>query len=539
MKIYSIRIWNANLLEEKGNINISFPIKALSFNFDDKYLICCCYKKKHKVILIDVEKKEILNEVSGSNKKIVGLAFKSNNEFATVGINHFKYWIINENKLIFKEYKNNLENFDDKIGVIGVSNEFFVTGSFLGFITLWDDQIIKKNGRFHNSQIDSLYSDNKLIISGARDKTIAILDKELTLLKKIDLYKVIDPQMCINCSPKSLDIFEYNEVKNIKKILIGTYSGEILELIFNNNIIEYSDIKFEIYNSTHFCENSSESIDITSINYSRKTNIFVTTGKDRTIRFWDLMAKRQNKLIKLYDDSNPTSSAFSYNEDIFVVGFDSGKIQFFSGIDFSLTEEIKERNNQINVIKCSKNGLIACATKDGKGNNIIDVYFNSYKKYCTLEGAQNNIDGFDWSEDSKYIVSFSHDKECRVFSIIDKYIISIYSNLDYYEWNTWTLGYGWPLKGYYDGNYGKIPIYTSERFKLENEDIYNIAIGDINGNIKLFKFPIISKEQKSVSNYNYHGKEITHIKFGKINNKNILLTSSSDGCLIAWEIKKI
>ena len=376
----------------------------------------------------------------------------------------------------------------------------------------------------HNSQIDSLYCDNKLIISGARDKTIKILDNELTELNKLDLNKIINSEIILNSSPKSIDIMKYREIKNIDRILIGTFSGDILELIFKNNILNDTDASFTLYNSSHFCENSSESVEITSINYSKKANIFITTGKDRTIRFWDPKSKEQIKIISLdskndriNDDSKPTSSAFFYREDIFVVGFDSGKIIFYSGNDFSLVNEIKERNSQINVIKCSRDGLIACGTKDEKGNNVIDIYLNSMKKY----------------EDSKYLVSFSHDKECRIFSVFDKFMISEYDKLNNYEWNTWTLAYGWALKGYYDGIYGKIPIYSSERFKLDNEEIYNIAIGDTSGSIKLFKFPIVSKDQKSVSNFNYHGKKITHLKFGNVENKYILFSSSSDGCLIA------
>ena len=211
-----------------------------------------------------------------------------------------------------------------------------------------------------------------------------------------------------------------------------------------------------------------------------------------------------------------------------------------TGNDISLTKSKKERNKKINVLKCSKNDLIACATQDEKGNNIIDVYFTSLNKFYTLTGAQNQIDGLDWSEDSKYLVTFSHQKECRVFSVLDnKYMISDYSLIDNYKWNSWTLGYGWMLKGYYDGKYGNVPIYVSERFKLDKDEIYNIAIGDINGGIKLFKFPIINKEQKAVTNFNYHAQKVINMKFGNVNNKYILLTSSSDGCLIAWEIWKI
>ena len=149
--------------------------------------------------------------------------------------------------------------------------------------------------------------------------------------------KVIDPKLCINCSPKSLDIIKNSEIKKINKILIGTYSGDILELIFKNNIFDESDISYEIYNSSHFCENSSENVEITSINYSKKTNLFVTTGKDRTIRFWDPKAKRQTKLIYLENDSYPTASDFSFDENLFVVGYDSGNIEIYSG---------KEKENQ-------------------------------------------------------------------------------------------------------------------------------------------------------------------------------------------------
>ena len=537
---YSLRIWDANTLEENNLFFINYPIKALGFSNDDKYLVCVCLDEKHNVILIDIEKKEILDEVSGSEKKIIGIVFQNEHEFATVGISHFKFWIINENKLMCKEFVNTIDNFDDKLGVISISNEYFVTGSFLGYVTLWSGHINTKTKKCHNSQIDSLYSDNKLIISGARDKTISILDKDLTILNKIDMNKVIDPKLCINCSPKSLDIIKNSEIKKINKILIGTYSGDILELIFKNNIFDESDISYEIYNSSHFCENSSENVEITSINYSKKTNLFVTTGKDRTIRFWDPKAKRQTKLIYLEKDSYPTASDFSFDENLFVVGYDSGNIEIYSGKDISLIKSINERKSRINVIKCSKNNLIACATQDEKANNIIDVYFTSLNKFCTLLGAQNKIDGLDWSEDSKYLVTFSHEKECRIFSVLnDKFMISDYSCIDNYKWNSWTLGYGWFLKGYYDGKYKTAPIYVSDRFKLDKEEIYNIAIGDINGGIKLFKFPIINKEQKAVTNFNYHAKKIINMKFGNANNKFILLTSSDDGCLIAWEIWKI
>ena len=110
----------------------------------------------------------------------------------------------------------------------------------------------------------------------------------------------------------------------------------------------------------------------------------------------------------------------SFDENLFVVGYDSGNIEIYSGKDISLIKSINERKSRINVIKCSKNNLIACATQDEKANNIIDVYFTSLNKFCTLLGAQNKIDGLDWSEDSKYLVTFKTNGSSSVGGVTNQ-----------------------------------------------------------------------------------------------------------------------
>ena len=418
--------------------------------------------------------------------------------------------------------------------------DYFVTGNSLGDITLWKDQVNLKMKRCHKAQIDSLYSDNKIIISGGRDKILKILDSDLTTLKKIDLD--LSPHDLINCSPRSIDVFSEEQVeKGINKILLGTSSGDILELFFEKNILDDVKPKIIIYNSSHFSLNSIETYEITSISYWKKLNMFVTTCEDKTIRFWDLENKRQNNYIKIDEDMKPTFSTFSINEDIFAVGFNSGIIKFYSSLDFHLERELRERKSPINVIKYSKDDqLVAFATNDEKGNNIIDIYFtSSYNKYGTLTGAQKQINGFDWSEDGKYIVSYSHEKECRIFSVFDKFMISRYSDVDNKEWHTWTLSYGWPLKGYYDNKENKTSIYSCERFKLRNDSTYIIATGDYDGGVRLYKYPIANKSQRYIKNIIEHGNKITNVKFGKVGAYDILITSGSDGCLIAWKIEQI
>ena len=97
------------------------------------------------------------------------------------------------------------------------------------------------------------------------------------------------------------------------------------------------------------------------------------------------------------------------------------------------------------------------------------------------------------SVDGKYIVCYSHQKEYRIFSVIDKYMISTYSDVDNKEWYTWTISYGSPLKRYYHNKENNAPIYSCERFKLKNDSNYIIATGDYDGGVRLYKYPIANK----------------------------------------------
>ena len=136
----------------------------MSFSLDDKYLVCCCLDEYHKIALIDVDKKKLIFSMDGNRNKILGIAFKNDKEFATVGINHYKFWTIINDKLENKDYTNTLENFDDKLGVISLMGDYFVTGSVLGYVTLWKENVNLKMIKCHESSIDSLYTDNKIII---------------------------------------------------------------------------------------------------------------------------------------------------------------------------------------------------------------------------------------------------------------------------------------------------------------------------------------------------------------------------------------
>ena len=101
------------------------------------------------------------------------------------------------------------------------------------------------------------------------------------------------------------------------------------------------------------------------------------------------------------------------------------------------------------------------------------------------------------------------------------------------EWNTWTRNFGWALKGYYNNENSKIT--SCERYNKTMKNNKIIAIGNNNGEVRIYKYPIVGNQEYCIGNYN-HGDKVTNVKFALTNNNEngILVTSASDGCIYKW-----
>lgn len=280
-------------------------------------------------------------------------------------------------------------------------------------------------------------------------------------------------------------------------------------------------------------------------------DLFVTTSEDGTIRFWDYKKNIQVEFMKINIDSpsitknklvlSPTASDFSKDEEILAVGLNTGTIKFYSTADFKAINEIDARKKPIEVIKYSKDGdLIACASVDNNNSNVIDVYITkTHYKYAELRGAQSKIVQLDWSNDGKFLSCCSHEKELRIFSIINKMMISQYDIVKNEDWVSWTKCFGWPVMGYYDNS--NCNIISCERYKGNINDERLIAIGNEKGEIKIYKYPILTSNQKCINGRYSHANKVTRVKFSEADSENntVLFTSGYDGCLYKWDIESI
>ena len=107
------------------------------------------------------------------------------------------------------------------------------------------------------------------------------------------------------------------------------------------------------------------------------------------------------------------------------------------------------------------------------------------------------------------------------------------------EWESWTREYGWPVQGCWSGNQ---EVLACDRSLKEIKSSRLLAAGYDNGSIRVFKYlyyynfyryPCILEDQKYLES-KCHGQKISNIKFST--NSNVLVSTSSDGCVFKWKI---
>jgi hypothetical protein len=131
-------------------------INALSFNPTGTKLVAIGMDDNHTIYLFDLTENKLVASEKGDSYRILDVCFKSEREFVTVGIKHYKYWVIDNNKLVAKD--GIFGETDNKLGLVKNSNENFVTGSATGEVTLWKDEKIIMSKKGHSKNVDCIFT---------------------------------------------------------------------------------------------------------------------------------------------------------------------------------------------------------------------------------------------------------------------------------------------------------------------------------------------------------------------------------------------
>ena len=93
----SIYIWNSTTLEVKNQFKAAIlkGIAALAFSPSGNKLVAAAIEDDHWVAVLSVTGMgQVLCKVKGGRDVMIALAFNNEDEFASVGAKHYKYWKI-------------------------------------------------------------------------------------------------------------------------------------------------------------------------------------------------------------------------------------------------------------------------------------------------------------------------------------------------------------------------------------------------------------------------------------------------------------
>jgi len=69
-------------------------VLSVAISPDGKRGVCVGMDDDHEVALLDLTEKKVLSKKKGGKKVILKLGWVNDNQFVSVGINHFRIWTI-------------------------------------------------------------------------------------------------------------------------------------------------------------------------------------------------------------------------------------------------------------------------------------------------------------------------------------------------------------------------------------------------------------------------------------------------------------
>ena len=96
-------------------------------------------------------------------------------------------------------------------------------------------------------------------------------------------------------------------------------------------------------------------------------------------------------------------------------------------------------------------------------------------------------------------------------------------------WETQTCKLGWPVQGIWPPCSDLSDINSVDR----SPNLRLLATADDNGLVKLFRYPVISKESKYLS-YEGHSSHVTSVRWSSGNH--LISAGGNDRCLFVWHL---
>lgn len=255
-----------------------------------------------------------------------------------------------------------------------------------------------------NHHLGSLYcldwsTSGKLIASGSNDKIIKI---------------IVVP-----------DLTSWSNKSNILEMSMEGHKGTIRSLVFDplgdyslysGGTIDNSIFIWDTEKGISKSQLIGHSSDIHAIKWSNDYKLLGSSGKDKSILFWDVKSSQCIKTIKAsnYDDINDISIHSGISNTIVAAAHNAGIVTLWDYNKSSLIKEIAfENKSEMRSIAFSPDGKYLAIGGFNKKITIIDMN-DQFKIINTLEHLDRVV-SVKWHPEKPVIVSTSADKTARVW----------------------------------------------------------------------------------------------------------------------------
>nr|CCA15182.1 hCG1784313 putative [Albugo laibachii Nc14] len=573
-----IRIWDAHTatLQSEFNSNIhARGILSLAYNKAMTFLLSVGDEEDHSLVLWADHSQgswKIVRPVaSGKGEKarhhfafFQELKEENQVQIVTGGEKHVLVWHMEGKAMVYKRgrigKRGVLQNFpcgcsiriDSASSSQQAGTGVFVTGTGTGDLYIWAGEELQKVVKGHNGSVDAVsaphagLTDNKIVLaSGGRDGKIILWDRQMQGIKSCDL-SLINLGV-LRASIRSLCFHTTN-----KQILAGTASSDILELdveAFGNNNAH----SHKLLVSGHFLR------ELWGLAVHPGLQVCTTGGDDKTLRVWDLDARRLLRVHSLPYQAR--ACAYSSDGKYFAIGFGSdnssvmrrptttkppasqptsasigeGSVMVVAVTEdrtstpsyFDLIHPIlldrpaKEWISDIKFSPCCR--FLAFGSHD---NNIY-IYHVQHsdthvriKRFKTFRKHHSYITHLDFSIDSSYLQSNCGAYELLFCDVATGEQVKSASKLRNTNWATWTCTLGWPVQGIWpefaDGTDINAVCASSSKLLL--------ATGEDSGKVKIFRYPCTIKGAKAIE-MTGHSSHISNVRFS-MDDKYLLSTGA-------------
>jgi len=479
----TIRVWNCQTMETHAVLQGFHRrgIAHIAFSPDGTQLVSVGMDKFHTIAVYDWQSQSIIAHTRGLQMKSFHIDFSpSGKQLIQCGNAMIRFWDLEGRNMVFQDAllggRAKIQGFLSA-GWIGNSA---VVGTADGTLYRFVGRQLDGMTLAHNGCVNSVTTSNEGVCTGGDDGFVKIWTQTLECRIVVEL--------------KLLNAFNFNARVvnwdgNLNRILIGTMSGEIIEIGAGDGENLHQGSLMDGHAGDELC----------GLSVNPTKDEFSTVGEDGFLRVWDVHSHTAERTIPLEmggrccayaPDARTIAIAFGSPRVISPRQYD-GKWIVLDTNDYQIVHEARDSTKWITDMKYSASGdTLVMGGYDSK----IYVYnvMEGYNLVATITQHAANILNVDISADNAWIMSNCSGMELCFFEADTGIYIPAASRLRDQEWSTNNCSMSWATQGIWPAHKDGTMIDAIDCNLYRGADGTIVAAGDNHGKISLYRYPCTS-----------------------------------------------